>query len=137
MNDKFTSYRCGHCEGHPPFLNKQALLDHMIEAHPESNLAERANEGFRVVPLFGPGFSPVVSLVNGEDAICSMSAVEGMRIGYHMLMYSRQIADDWYLVRIFEEEGLTEDQALNILRSLRARRSGQGSQPNNSDGNND
>lgn len=115
--------RCGKCS--LSFIDLEAFKNHMVEEHPESEIAKQQSTGLEAVGMFAPDFSPVVLIRNGDTPIVSMLAPDAMRLGYMMLMTGRQIYDDWCLIRIFESYQIPEDQAMEMLRELRVLRTGQ------------
>lgn len=116
--------RCGYCAG-VSFIYIEDFKNHMVENHPESEIAKRQSKGLDVSGLFGPDFAPVVMVVNGEDPVVSMMAADAMHLGYKMLMTGRQMYDDWCLIRVFESHQIPEEQALEMMRELRVLRTGQ------------
>lgn len=116
--------RCGYCADNVSFIDLEEFKNHMVENHPESEIAKQQSTGLEAVGLFAPDLSPVVLIRNGDTPIVSMLAPDAMRLGYMMLMQGRQTYDDWCLIRVLESNNIPEETGFKILKELRDKRSG-------------
>lgn len=115
--------KCGFCDD-LSFIDLEAFKEHMVQNHPDSEIAKRQSAGLEAVGLFAPDFSPIVLVRNADTPIFSCLAGDAMKLGYHILMQGRQIYDDWCLIRIFQDHNIKYEEALDMLKELRDKRAG-------------